>query len=139
MRFANSNRSETNVCIRLEADANYKTIKKLTSFAELGSHMKNANSPEIFLSHSIICSSKRLDGSRNHFKQAIMGLIKGGHAVAAYEESTDKPTIIFRDSASFDYWYENFVRIQGWIMPDMDQDPGDDDDYRDYFNCSNVE
>ena len=101
--------------------------------------MEKAKSPEIFISHSIICNSKRLEGSRNHFKQAIIGLIKGGHTVAAFEKSTDKPTVIFRDSASFDYWYENFVRIQGWIMPEQAPEDNDDIDTLDYFNCSNIE
>ena len=99
--------------------------------------MTKGETPEIYISHSIICNSKRLEGCSNHFKQAIIGLIKGGHVVAAYENSTDKPTIVFRDAASFDYWYENFVRIQGWIMPELLDT--NDDDLLDYFNCSNIE
>ena len=101
--------------------------------------MDNTKAPEIFISHSIICDSKRLEGSRNHFKQAIIGLLKGGHTVAAFDKSADKPTIIFRDSASFDYWYENFVRIQGWIIPDPGVESNEYIDTLDYFNCSNIE
>ncbi|MDH5327138.1 MAG: hypothetical protein OEZ68_06180 [Gammaproteobacteria bacterium] len=93
--------------------------------------------PEIFISHSIISNSKRVNGSKDHFRQAIIGLIHAGHVVAAYEQTTDRPTIVFRDAASFEYWYDNFARIQGWVVPELPQQT--QRDVTDYFNCARIE
>jgi hypothetical protein len=98
---------------------------------------KKSDLPKLYISHAVICDSKRLDGSRDHFKQAVMALIAGGYTVAAYEKSTDQPTRIFKDSRHFEYWYENFVRIQGWEVPEIS--PVDYKDHSDYFNCATVE
>lgn len=99
--------------------------------------MKKSSLPKIYISQSIICDSKRLDGTREHFKQAIVGLIKGGVTVAAYDNSTDKPTMVFSEVKSFENWYENFVRIQGWEVPDFS--PTEYQDHSDYFNCCTIE
>lgn len=99
--------------------------------------MKKVERPEIYISHSIICDSKRLDGSRQHFKASIMSLIEGGHTVAAYDKSVDRPSMIFKDAHTFENWYENFARIQGWVVPDFPD--GDYKDGYDYFNCCSVE
>jgi hypothetical protein len=98
---------------------------------------KKSELPKVYISHSIICDSKRLDGSREHFKKAIMALIDGGYTVAAFENSTEKPTMVFKEPRRFEYWYENFVRLQGWQVPDIS--PIDYKDHSDYFNCCNVE
>jgi hypothetical protein len=83
-------------------------------FAE--GYVMNSKSAEVFISHSLVRDSKQFDASRANFKKAIAGIIDSGHKVAAFEDETTEPSIVFQDSESFVYWYENFYRIQGWFV-----------------------
>lgn len=76
----------------------------------------NSKSAEIFISHSLVRDTKQLDAGRSNFKKAIAGIIDSGHTVAAFEDKTTEPSIVFQDSEAFVYWYENFYRIQGWFV-----------------------
>lgn len=99
--------------------------------------MKRNELPVIYISNKVICDSKRVDGAKQHFKQAILGLLKAGYAVAAFDKSVQHPTLVFKDSNKFEYWYENFVKIQGWEIQDFSIMEYKDN--TDYFNCSTVE
>lgn len=99
--------------------------------------MKRSELPVIYISNKVICDSKRLDGAREHFKHAMLGLLKAGYSIAAYDKSVQNPTMVFKDTKGFEYWYENFVRIHGWEVPELSMI--EYKDYRDYFNCSTVE
>jgi hypothetical protein len=98
---------------------------------------KNCDLPVVYISSAVICDSKRLDAGREHFKHAILALLKAGHIVAAFDKTVANPTRIFRDTHSFEYWYENFVRIQGWEVPEFSIT--EHKDKTDYFNCCTVE
>ena len=99
--------------------------------------MKRSELPVVYISNKVICDSKRLEGAREHFKHAMLGLLKAGYSVAAYDKSVHSPTMVFKDTKGFEYWYENFVRIQGWEVPEISLT--EYKDYTDYFNCSTVE
>ncbi len=71
--------------------------------------------PDVLISHALVRDTKQYDATRANFKAAIAGLIDKGHTVAAFESAADQPSIVFKDSESFLYWYENFYRIQGWF------------------------
>lgn len=71
---------------------------------------------DVFISHSLVRDTKQYDAARANFKQVIASLIDSGHKVAAFEDSTKQPSVIFKDSDSFLYWYENFYRLQGWFI-----------------------
>jgi hypothetical protein len=99
--------------------------------------MRRSELPVVYISNKVICDSKRLDGAREHFKQALLGLLKAGYSVAAYDKSVQNPTMVFKDTKGFEHWYENFVRIQGWEAPEYSLTEYKDS--TDYFNCSTVE
>lgn len=98
--------------------------------------MKRGELPVIYISSQIICDSKRLEGTRDHFKKAMVGLLNAGYSLAAFDKSVQQPTMVFRDAKGFEYWYENFVRIQGWEIPELSM--MEYKDRTDYFNCSSV-
>ena len=74
------------------------------------------STPDVLISHSLVRDTKQYDATRANFKAAIAGLIEKGHTVAAFEDAADQPSIVFKDSESFLYWYENFYKIQGWFV-----------------------
>ena len=99
--------------------------------------MRRSELPVIYICNKVICDSKRLEGAREHFKQAMLGLLKAGYSVAAYDKTVQNPTMVFKDTKGFEYWYENFGRIQGWEIPELSLT--EYKDYSDYFNCSTTE
>jgi hypothetical protein len=99
--------------------------------------LKQDNLPVVYISSKVICDSKRVEGAKEHFKQAMVGLLNAGYTVATYDKSVQNPTRIFTDTKGFEYWYENFVRIQGWEVPELPM--FEYKDHTDYFNCCTVE
>jgi hypothetical protein len=99
--------------------------------------MKRHELPVIYISNKVICDSKRLDGTKENFKQAMLGLLTAGYSVAAFDKSVQHPTLVFKDTKGFEHWYDNFVRIQGWEIPELSLT--EYKDHIDYFNCTTVE